>query len=137
MLVDNSEFSQIIQELEITYSHRNLIFTETFEGFVPVQSYGWIDGLRFYFRFRSDKLSLIVGPFNLEAEKQHAIRNGQTLEDIILPTGYEYDYYPLTPTWASTIEAYTGSPYAGSLSPENARKGFIALLENLKSIPES
>ena len=93
--------------------------------------------MRFYFRFRSDKLSLIIGKFDLEAEKRHALRNGQQLEDLTLPTGYEYDYYPLTPTWTSTIEAYTGSPLAGSLSPVNAHKGFIALLENLKSEPKS
>jgi hypothetical protein len=136
MLTDNSEFFPIIQELETTYAHRNLIFTETFEGFVPMQSYGWIDGMRFYFRFRSDKLSLIVGPLDLEAEKRHAIRNGQTLEEMILPTGYEYDYYPLTPTWASTIEAYTGSPFAGSLSPLNAQQGFTALVEKLKRTPQ-
>jgi len=62
--------------LENLYKHRELKFTSVFEGYVPVQAYGLIDGMLFYFRERGGVYSLRVGLYDLEVEKKkHAKRN--------------------------------------------------------------
>lgn len=51
----------VTDDLETRYSDRDLKFTESFRGSVPVQAWGYMDGYRFYFRFRGDVGSLSVG----------------------------------------------------------------------------
>lgn len=58
--------------LEAKYESRGLEFTSGFEGAVPVQAYGYVDGMRFYFRFRGNVSSLSIGPFDADYEKRYA-----------------------------------------------------------------
>jgi hypothetical protein len=64
----------MIDQLEAKYSSRGLKFTQPFHGACPVQAYGHIDGIRFYFRFRGNWGSLKVGPYNREIEELYAMR---------------------------------------------------------------
>ncbi len=103
----------IISSLEEKYKHRNLKFTSAFEGIVPVQAYGKIDNLYFYFRLRGDAASLIVGSYDDEIEEARYQENiNQTQKflaetgitdisfinseknKIVKPTGLEKNYYP-------------------------------------------
>ncbi len=66
------DYSEIIQKLEALYSERRLKFTTSFQGAVPVQAYGLMDGLRFYFRYRHDVGSLGLGHFDLHREQTNS-----------------------------------------------------------------
>lgn len=114
MANEDSYVEEAIVTLENKYSDRGLKFTSPFEGYVPVQAYGKIDGLRFYFRLREGNASLIVGTYDTAMEEQKyqekidRIRNKlaktsgisvdfweSTIETIEKPTGLEKDYYPI------------------------------------------
>jgi hypothetical protein len=56
----------VVEDLEAKYSDRKLKFTVPFRGSVPVQAWGYMDGYRFYFRFRRDIGSLRLGITNPE-----------------------------------------------------------------------
>lgn len=64
----------MIDQLEAKYSSRGLKFTQPFHGACPVQAYGHIDGIRFYFRFRGNWGSIKAGPYNREIEELYALR---------------------------------------------------------------
>jgi hypothetical protein len=59
---------RIAQELEASNIHRGLRFTSVFQGLVPVQAYGIVDGKRFYFRQRNGLSYLVVGEFDYEVD---------------------------------------------------------------------
>lgn len=50
-----------VETLEAKYAARQLKFTMPFSGSIPVQAFGYLDGYRFYFRFRHDFASLRLG----------------------------------------------------------------------------
>ena len=56
----------VVEELENKYVARQLKFTVPFGGNIPVQAFGYMDGYRFYFRFRRDVASLRLGIANPE-----------------------------------------------------------------------
>lgn len=56
----------VTNDLEAQYADRELKFTESFRGSIPVQAWGYMDGYRFYFRFRGDIGSLSIGIANPE-----------------------------------------------------------------------
>ena len=51
----------VVEDLETTFADRKLKFTVPFCGSIPVQAWGYMDGVRFYFRFRRDVGSLRLG----------------------------------------------------------------------------
>ena len=59
----------VCARLEEKYQARGLKFTQPFYGAVPVQAYGLLDGLRFYFRFRHNWGNLRLGPYDEEIER--------------------------------------------------------------------
>lgn len=65
--------SNIGEKLEEIYAHRNLK-VNAFGGAAPVQAYGEVDGMRFYFRFRSNHARLKLGLVNEEIDRLHAQR---------------------------------------------------------------
>jgi hypothetical protein len=73
---------ETVQVLEKLYSHRGLKFTTVFEGLEPVQAYGDIDGMRFYFRERGGISSLKVGKYDVELERKYAQRQNDSLRDV-------------------------------------------------------
>jgi hypothetical protein len=155
------DYSAVIDQLEKRFSDRGLKFTIPFMGAVPVQAYGYIDGERFYFRFRRDIASIKTGVFNRDVEeklyeidvKNHQERvekNNIELSDPDLSplergwleltnefrdhrqTGDEKDYYPTPVLRVVSIENYTGKKYAGDLTPEEAEDVFSRLLIKLE-----
>lgn len=68
------QLEQAAANLEAKYVARGLRFTAPFGGGCPVQAYGHIDGLRFYFRYRWSGARLDVGPYERELEELHALR---------------------------------------------------------------
>lgn len=52
---------EVVTNLEERYASRGLKFTTGFLGSVPVQAFGQIDGMLFYFRYRGDYGNLRVG----------------------------------------------------------------------------
>jgi len=64
----------VTASLEEKYSSRSLKFTQPIGGSVPVQAFGHLDDLRFYFRFRGNWGSLRVGPYDREIEELWAQR---------------------------------------------------------------
>ena len=64
----------MVDRLEAKYASRGLKFTQPFAGMVPVQAYGHLDGLRFYFRFRSNWGTLRLGSYDKEFEELYALR---------------------------------------------------------------
>jgi len=156
----HAEFVAVAEELEAEFKDRELKFTVVFEGMVPVQAFGWLDGSRFYFRFRSDYASLIVGKYDKDWEqedfdkrlaryreaKEARVAAGRIsmddwdmfdhLSDIQasgdhLPTGLEPDYYPVRREFMAGFGNVTGEPYAGALSPNFAKEVFRKLVNSL------
>lgn len=56
----------VVEDLENKYAARQLKFAVPFGGSIPVQAFGYMDGYRFYFRFRRDVASLRLGIANPE-----------------------------------------------------------------------
>lgn len=75
----NEETAQVLEKL---YTHRGLKFTAVFEGLEPVQAYGDIDGMRFYFRERGGISSLKVGKYNVELERKYMQKQNDSLREI-------------------------------------------------------
>lgn len=147
----------MIDQLEAKYSARGLKFTVPFSGAVPVQAYGHLDGMRFYFRFRGNHGSLKVGPFieelevlyakrrneDVELRKQRRIEAG-VLEEDIWPEPEHYpaaetdrDYYPHVIAKHATVQGENPEDiYNGFLTDQQAHDIFIQLVEALKDIPE-
>lgn len=64
-------------KLEAKYADRGLKFTSVFAGACPVQAYGHLDGLRFYFRFRGNTGRLNLGPYDQTIEELIALRHNE------------------------------------------------------------
>lgn len=72
--VYNAEMKHVTDRLEKRYENRGLKFTRAFVGSIPVQAFGTIDDMIFYFRYRGDYGQLEVGfikedRFDLEYER--------------------------------------------------------------------
>lgn len=155
----------MITELEAKYVDRGLKFTIPFHGACPVQAYGHLDGVRFYFRFRSNTGSLKLGPFdqeiedltyerNLEQAQIHRNRDDARLAaGEITETDYKFftalrspevkaeesdkDFYPTRITKSSWTEGpIPDDDYNGYLNNEEARVMFSTLIDTLEDIPE-
>lgn len=71
---NQKDIVDVVSRLEERYSDRGLKFTTPFIGSVPVQAFGTIDDMIFYFRYRGDYGNLRIGfiredRFELEYER--------------------------------------------------------------------
>lgn len=76
VLREAEEMKAVCAVLEEAFPETGLRFTSAFRGIMPVQAYGWILGQRFYFRFRGDTATLVVGnvdPVKAEAEFERKV----------------------------------------------------------------
>jgi hypothetical protein len=151
------------EDLEAKYATRGLKFTVPPSGGMPMQAFGHLDGMRFYFRFRHNWASLKVGPFDAEIERldferkvEQAQRKNAEVDAKILagelkdddvfarwnvptrPTQEdEPDFLPTRIVKAYGREGIAGeSEYLGDLDPEQAFEIFGDLVENLEDVPE-
>lgn len=100
---EDYDYDKVVSFLESKYKAVSLKI-KSVGGFVPVQAEGAVDGKAFYFRFRHDNASLMVGDDDGERS---------------------------LPTNASTheIRGLTGDGFSGVLKPEEFRDVFIQLLD--------
>lgn len=159
-LDDSEEFKELdlaVSNLESKYFHRGLQFETGFLGSVPVQAYGHLDGMRFYFRFRHDIARLDLGVYNAEKEEadyqrdleHERIRKEKAAKDLaageITEMDYMFwtmstavkveednkDYYPNPVLKSVSIHGYTGDSYAGTLNGSEAEDLFSQLADRL------
>lgn len=151
--------SALAVELEGMFPELGLRFTRTFAGGIPVQAYGWILGERFYFRYRSDIASLTVGTVNqekAEADFEHKVTRALEIRDsmpafykagmdereftregmieslnLSVMTDLSVDAFPDDVSFRVSLGGFIGNPWAGVLSPEEAKEVFIQLVELL------
>jgi hypothetical protein len=154
---EENELALAVSNLESKYSHRGLQFEIGFIGSVPVQAYGHLDGMRFYFRFRHDSARLDLGLYDAEKEEadyqrdleHERSRKEKAEKDLaageISEMDYMFwtmstaskveesnkDYYPNPVLKSVSIHAYTGEPYAGWLDGKQAEDLFSRLADRL------
>lgn len=66
----NDFIDKELSKLEEEYKDHNLVFYNRNGGFYPVQFYGEYDGLKFYWRTRSNCTRIILGPYSPETDKK-------------------------------------------------------------------
>lgn len=159
------ETSQMTTKLEVKYADRGLRFTAAFYGACPVQAYGHLDGLRFYFRFRGNLGQLRLGPYDQELEDLSFKRSSEQSTarikeaDADLATGainaQEYmwrtlisshdkmvtelddDFHPTRIAKRSWVEGIDSEDiYNGYLDNNEAFEMFSTLADSLVDIPE-
>lgn len=156
----------VVEQLEEKFADRNLRFTTEFLGCVPVQAYGHIDGMRFYFRFRSNWGQLRVGPYDRELEELHALRVNEDKRARFVKSQAQYesgeisegsylfnqvldgtddpvveetddDFYPTRVVKNAACEGLNPEDiYNGYLTDEEAYNMFSQLVQNLVDVPE-
>lgn len=157
---------EVTSQLEKEYVERGLIFSTSFVGSIPVQAYGYLDGMRFYFRFRGNWASLRVGPYDQELEELYAMRvnedkvsrmdkrKAELEAGEISPEEYrmsvflddrpempqeedDEDYMPHRIVKnAGCVGPDPEDDYAGTLTPDEAYDIFCQLLKELVDVPE-
>lgn len=147
------EFTDVAENLEVLFNRRGLKFTVPFSGPYPVVAYGWIDGMRFVFKFKSLQAVLNLGVFNAEVEERdqqlhsEAVQNALAelppdsrkrdfLQDVnIAQTGEEPDYYPnpvLFSVYLSNLrDPVTGLYLGNELEPADCLRIFSQLVNLL------
>lgn len=149
--------------LEAKFSGRGLRFTQVFSGAMPVQAFGVIDGMRFYFRFRHDVAALRVGDLdpskpardlerkNKASEKQNAIllqnvADGDMDEDearrwiainerrAVVEVPNGIDDYPTLIKKESIAHGVLGQQWAGTLTADEAESIFARLVDELGDV---
>ncbi len=162
-LAEKTATLAMIDRLEAKYASRGLKFTQSFAGAVPVQAFGHLDGLRFYFRFRSNWGTLRLGSYDKEFEKLYAFRlNEDRLARIeedrarsiaansfvdfvvdwfdqkeIKPAKNDAYYYPHNTIKTSSIQGSDPEDhYNGYLTNEEAYEMFSILANTLEDVPE-
>lgn len=149
-----------VKELEAKFADRGLRFTEDFRGACPMQAFGWIDGQRFYFRYRGDFAALRVGTvdpvlaqkhYEYErttkaksmadfvaghrevSEEEHQELVEQFASKAVLETNDDVHALPTAITALASKGNIQGHPYAGELNTkEEIVDTFSTLVERLE-----
>lgn len=149
--------------LERRYADRGLKFTSGFRGVVPVQAFGTIDGMMFYFRYRGDYGNLRIGfieddRYELEYKRDMLFHN-ERLEKRAEEKAAAGDSWDTENEWfddlmfrepklqkitdtsipttlrkVAGIVNYLDDPYNGSLTGEQCEDLFIRLMEELEEV---
>lgn len=138
--------AEAVRILEDKYSERGLKFTLNFSGAIPLQAFGTIDDMLFYFRFRGDAGSLRVGTLSEDYFEQKLAREIRNWEGFLPdgPLGFpepkptlqapsDRDMPDLIKKHAF-IEDYTGEPYNASLDKDEMIDIFSKLIEALEDV---
>lgn len=137
-----------VRILSEKFSDRELVFTTGFEGNLPIQAFGTLDGTPFYFRFRRGLGSLTVGEPDPQAalkkyarDLKHATRN----VDMAIETGSKVLFrhtvslqepdtkrpMPFTIRQSSTVDTYEENPRNVLSSAEEIVDLFSRLVDTL------
>lgn len=149
--------------LEKRYADRGLKFNSGFRGSVPVQAFGTIDGMMFYFRYRGDYGSLQVGfveegRYELEYERDMLFHNervkkraedkaaagdswdteNEWFDDLLFAEPKLEELtdtsLPTTLRKVAAVADYLDEPYNGTLTGEQCEDLFIRLVGGLEDI---
>lgn len=141
--------------LQLEEKYPGLRFDTGFLGSVPVQAEGRLGARWFYFRFRYDHASLIVGSPDRRAgsgQKKRARRKAlRTLrrstsldmfdkflaEQDLKPGRDGLEHYPQYLTRFAGISGVTGERYAGSLEDDEAAALFSELMDSLTDVTKA
>jgi hypothetical protein len=163
---EKAEIDAVTADLEAKYADRGLKFTVSFAGAMPVQAFGYVDGMRFYFRFRGNSASLRVGPFDQAFEDLHYHRMAEQHDGFIkraeealaAGTGTEQDvsmakfsknienrakadddnYYPqVVKKRSHCVGPDPDNMWAGYLTAEEDFMIFSKLMDTMEEVPES
>lgn len=145
---------RMFDELEAAHADRGLTFERVGLGAVPVQAYGQVDGGHFYFRYRSDRAALRVGPFDETLEHAVWLRGDQQRKQKIaelttdgrlfmrrmLERPYPRPqpgagYLPVRVTASAVREDATGDGLGGFLTGREFAALFTELLGKLSPVP--
>lgn len=151
---DKKAAQDVIDRLEKKYADRGLKFTIPFEGGFPVQAWGHLDGLRFYFRFRHNYGSLELGEVDVDLDTKYADRlykQNQALEakrdaedKLFFHRSWEHgmqresdaNYYPHIITRRSSLEGPDSEDiHKGLLTYEEKFEFFSTLADSLVDVP--
>lgn len=160
---EKEEMKEAVLRLEKRFADRGLKFTQNFAGGLPMQAFGIIDNMRFYFRFRHDVAVLRVGNLDeakplRDYDRAVALRM-KRLRDIeedftagkmtrqeadsaskwfAREPRIEYpngrDDYPTLIKKEARISNVLGETYAGFLKADEAEKVFTSLVEALEDV---
>lgn len=151
--------------LEARFAERGLRFTRPFGGDYPVQAFGHIDGMRFYFRYRWGWASLKVGPYDREIEELHALRAHESLLEHLAEDRSRFEagkideqtllfseimaekresiaeeddlqFFPHRTAKHASLQDPALDGLKGDLTAEEAEDFFSQLVENLTELPE-
>lgn len=156
-----AQVDEAVAELEAKFADRGLRFTEGFRGACPMQAYGWIDGERFYFRYRSDIATLRVGLIDpVQAQKNYEYERtvkAQSMVDFVaghremdeaerkellekyaakavLATNDDVQVFPTAVSAVAHLGGIQGNPYAGALNDKKEMlTTFIRLVNGLEA----
>lgn len=130
---EQQAIKELTSKLEDKFADRGLQFTLNFYGAMPMQAMGWLDGERFYFRFRRDTAMLKVGNVNpAVAREEHEHRKQRfPAYDGVMMTNEHPAAFPHIVSAQSSIVGVTGEPLAGFLEPDEIYKTFIRLIQAL------
>lgn len=149
--------------LEMRYANRGLKFNSGFRGSVPVQAFGTIDGMMFYFRYRGDYGSLQVGfvedgRYELEYKRDMLFHNerlerraeekaqagdswdsqNEFFDDILFRKPklqkLTKTSLPTTLRKVASVANYLDDPYNGTLTGEQCEDLFIRLVQGLEEV---
>lgn len=146
--------SQLEMLLRLEENYPGLRFDSGFLGSVPVQAEGRLGSRWFFFRFRYDHASLVVGsPDSRTANGQRKrarikalrkLRRNAVMDDFsrflalrdLQPGADGLEHFPSHRIRAAGISDVTGEPYAGTLEPEEAASLFSRLMKELQPAPK-
>jgi hypothetical protein len=155
----------VVERLEARFADRGLSFTLPFGGDYPVQAFGHLDGMRFYFRYRWGGASIKMGPYDREIEELHSLRGhegrlehlakdrarfeageiseqdyrfSQIMAEKADPVAKESDpdYYPHRTAAHASLRDPADNSLKGDLTSEECEQFFAQLIENLIPVPE-
>ena len=143
------------RELEARMSGWNLSFTQDFRGACPMQAFGWINGERFYFRYRNDVATLLVGTVDPEIARKNYEHDrtvkAQSMVDFVagnrelgeeerkemferfankavMASNNDADAYPTKVTARASLGNIRGNAYAGALETKQEIMNTFAVL---------
>lgn len=125
--------SVVVAELEERFADRGLKFSHEFYGAMPVQAFGWVDGERFYFRFRRNTALLVRGMVDEETAQrihdQHISRFPNSPHEIM--TNDSVQALPHRVSAEAEINKVTDEPLLGFLQPQEMSVLFVKLMDIL------
>lgn len=144
-----AQTAEAVRILEAKYHQKSLKFTQPFAGSIPIQAFGAIDGMLFYFRFRGDGGSLQVGTISENYFEEKLARDIWNWEGF-LPDGPLGCPMPKPTLQApngvndmpdsikkhATINNYTGERYNSSLDKDEMIDVFSKLVDSLEDVDQ-